>query len=355
MSFVKNAWYVVAWESEISDAPIARTILNEPLVIFPVRGGVAVLEDRCCHRSVPLSIGKLVEGGVQCAYHGLEFNGEGECIKVPGQSTIPPNASVLAYPVCVRYGWVWVWMGDPHKADPGNLPDWWWLESRDWKTIEGRGGKPMYLKANYLLVSDNLFDISHLTYVHSSSIGADSIIDFPPKTERWEDQKRVKMSRVIYDRPAAPFYQKAGNFQGNVDRWIMTTSDLPYYMASDAGSVEVGTGITPGGVEEGRGVEMKIMNLPTPETETTTHYFYSHCRHFKLDSPEWDEIYRTQFTQVFDEDCVVLEAQQRRMSETPDAIQVDINADAPNLQVRRMVDEMIAAEKAELPQGYKTF
>ena len=58
---------------------------------------------------------------------------------------------------------------------------------------------------------------------------------------------------------------------------------------------------------------------------------------------------------MFDEDCVVLEAQQRRMSETPDAIQVDINADAPNLQVRRMVDEMIAAEKAELPQGYKTF
>ena len=123
----------------------------------------------------------------------------------------------------------------------------------------------MHLDANYLLVSDNLFDISHLTYVHASSIGADSIVDFPPKTERWDDEKRVKMSREIFDRPAAPFYQKAGDFTANVDRWIMTTSDLPCYMASDAGSVKLGTGITPGEVGPERGVEMKIMNLPTPE------------------------------------------------------------------------------------------
>ena len=119
-------------------------------------------------------------------------------------------------------------------------------------------------------------------------------------------------------------------------------------MASDAGSVKLGTGITPGEVGPERGVEMKIMNLPTPETETSTHYFYSHCRHFHIDSEEWDEIYRTQFTAVFDEDKVVLEGQQRRMSEYPSAPTIDINADAPNIQVRRMIDEMIAEEQAAL-------
>lgn len=352
--FLHNAWYVAAWESEIGDMPLGRIILNEPLVMFRTRQGVAALEDRCCHRSLPLSMGKVVEGRVQCGYHGLEFNSEGKCVNVPGQNKVPPGAMVRTYPTLLRYGWVWVWMGDPGMADPERLPDWWWLESPEWKTIPGRDGKPMHLKANYLLVSDNLFDISHLAYVHASSIGADSIVDFRPKTERWNEEKRVKMSRVIYDRRPAPFYQKAGAFAGNVDRWIMTTSDLPYYMASDAGSVEVGTGITPGEVGEDRGVEMKIMNLPTPETETTTHYFYSHCRHFKINSDEWDEVYRTQFTKVFDEDRDVLEAQQRRITEKPDAPEININADAPNIQVRRMIDEMIAAEKEQLPVSGKT-
>ena len=215
-------------------------------------------------------MGKVVGDKLQCGYHGLEFDASGRCVKVPGQSKIPPGAEVRSYPVLQEYGWVWIWTGDPAKAE---LTKFGLVVARKprWRTIPGRGGTPMHLNANYLLVSDNLFDISHLTYVHASSIGADSIVDFPVKTERWEDEKRVKMSRVIYDRPAAPFYQKAGQFEGNVDRWIMTTSDLPCYMASDAGSVEVGTGVTPGEVGPERGVEMKIMNLPTPETETSTH------------------------------------------------------------------------------------
>ncbi len=331
--------------TEVGEIPLARTIMNEPVVMFRTPAGFAVLEDRCCHRSLPLSMGKVVGNYLQCGYHGLEFDETGKCLKVPGQSQVPPGAEVRSYPVLRKYEWIWIWTGDSEKADPEKIPNWWWLESPEWKTIPERCGTPMHLNANYLLVSDNLFDITHLTYVHASSIGTESIVDFPVKPERWEHEKRVKMSRVIYDRPAAPFYQKAGQFNGNVDRWIMTTSDLPCYMASDARSVEVGTGITPGEVGPQRGVEMKIMNLPTPETETTTHYFYSHCRHFEIDSEEWDEIYRTQFTQIFDEDKTVLEGQQVRMTEFPEANEIDINADAPNIQVRRMIDEMIASER----------
>ena len=88
--------------------------------------------------------------------------------------------------------------------------------------------------------------------------------------------------------------------------------------------------------------------MPTPETETSCHYFYAHCRHYKIDDPEWDEIFRTQFTQVFEEDQAILNAQQMRMSSMPNAPEIDINGDAPNIQVRKLMDELIAAEQEEL-------
>ena len=347
--FLKNAWYVAAWDSEIGEAPFARTILGEPVVLFRTPQGIAALEDRCCHRSLPLSLGQVVGDRIQCGYHGLEFDTAGACVRVPGQSKIPPGAEMRAYPVVQRYGWVWIWPGDPALADTALLPDWWWCESPDWKVIPGRGGKPMYVEGNYLLISDNLFDIAHLTYVHSTSIGSDAIVEFPSRTERFD--RRVVMTRIVPDRPPAPFWKKAGGFDGNVDRWAITTSDLPCYIVNDAGSVRVGSGIVPGKVDEANGVEMKVMNLPTPETETTTHYFYAHARHFKTASPDWDEIYRTQFTQVFEEDRVVLNAQQARMSAMPDAREIDINSDAPNIQVRRALVELIAAERAAERQG----
>ncbi len=349
--FMQNAWYVAAWETEIGDTPFARTILNEPVVMFRTPAGIVALEDRCCHRALPLSMGQVVGDRVQCGYHGLEFDKSGACVKVPGQSKTPPGAQVRSYPVVQRWGWVWIWPGDPAKADESLLPDWWWLDSPEWKTIHGRYGTPMPVEANYVLISDNLFDISHLTYIHSSSIGNDSIVDFPVKTERFD--RRIVMTRLVPDRPPAPFYKKAGGFKGNVDRWIITTSDMPGYIVNDAGSVEVGSGITPGAANEENGVEMKVMNLPTPETETSTHYFYAHARHFKVDDPEWDEIYRTQFTQVFEEDQVVLNAQQASMSLRPDASEIDVNADAPNIQLRNLMDRLIAEEQAELSGNRK--
>ena len=342
--FLRNAWYAAAWETEIGDAPLARTILGEPVVMFRAGGRVAALEDRCRHRALPLSMGRVAGDRLRCGYHGLEFDAAGACVKVPGQARVPPGAGVRAYPVARRYGWVWVWPGEPARADEALLPDWWWCDSPEWRTIPGRGGTPLPVAANYLLISDNLFDVAHLSYVHASSIGNDAIVDHPVRTKRFD--RRVVATRIVPDRPPAPFYKKAGGFEGNVDRWLVTTSDLPCYIVNDAGSVEVGSGIAPGEVDEADGVEMKVMNLPTPETETSTHYFYAHARHFKIDSPEWDRIYREQFTEVFEEDKVVLEAQQARRRAMPDAPEIDIPNDAPNILLRRMLAGLIDAEQA---------
>ena len=91
--FLRNAWYVAAWSGEVADAPLARTLLGEPVVLFRVEDGAPVaLQDRCCHRQLPLSMGKVVGSEIQCGYHGLRFDAEGRCNHVPGQSAVPPGA-----------------------------------------------------------------------------------------------------------------------------------------------------------------------------------------------------------------------------------------------------------------------
>ena len=79
--FLRNAWYAAAWDHEIGSTPLARTILNEKVVLFRgADGGVIALEDRCCHRHVPLSHGKVTGNFLQCAYHGLIFDRNGVCV-----------------------------------------------------------------------------------------------------------------------------------------------------------------------------------------------------------------------------------------------------------------------------------
>ena len=105
--FLRNCWYVAAWSDELGEEPLARTLLNEAVVLFRGRDGApAALEDRCCHRALPLSLGTVEEGGLRCAYHGLLFDRRGACVEVPGQTRVPPGGAVRSYPLVERAGWV---------------------------------------------------------------------------------------------------------------------------------------------------------------------------------------------------------------------------------------------------------
>ncbi|MDA1324413.1 MAG: aromatic ring-hydroxylating dioxygenase subunit alpha [Proteobacteria bacterium] len=341
--FLRNSWYVAAFDSEIGQTPLARTLLNEPIVLYRTADGTPVaLEDRCCHRALPLSLGKVVGENIQCGYHGLVFDTTGACVSVPGQSKIPPGAVVRSYPLVERWNWVWIWMGDPALADNTLIPNWWWADHPDWVSAKGRGGEPLHVKCNYELITDNLMDVSHLSYVHASSVGVAAIAENAPRTER--SDRQVVASRWVPNKPAAPFYQKAGNFKGNVDRWLVTVTDLPCFTMNDAGCVDAGTDAREG--HRDRGVDIRVLNAPTPETETATHYFYQHVRSFEVGNPEWDDIFRTQFTEVFLEDKAVLEAQQAALSRKPDGPQIDINDDVPGIAVRRALRHLIQAEQA---------
>ncbi len=165
--FVRNAWYVAAFAHECNDRPLARTLLGEPVVMFRTPAGECVaLQDRCCHRFAPLSLGDVEADGIRCRYHGMKFSPQGNCIEIPGQDKIPPKMCVRSFPLIERHGLVWIWPGDPQLADPQRIVDVHWNDDPAWPTARGY----IHYQANYQLIADNLLDFSHLTYVHRSTL-----------------------------------------------------------------------------------------------------------------------------------------------------------------------------------------
>ena len=119
LEFVFDAWYVAGWSRNFQHELVPKTILEQNLVFFRQSNDKLVaLEDRCPHRLLPLSKGNLVGNNVQCGYHGMTFDGNGKCVRIPAQDNLPPSAYVDTYPVEERHGIVWVWMGIKEKADP---------------------------------------------------------------------------------------------------------------------------------------------------------------------------------------------------------------------------------------------
>jgi vanillate monooxygenase len=266
--FLKNYWYVAASDQEVKEKPLGRIILGEPIVFFRSQdGALAAFEDRCPHRRLPLSMGKMVGDALQCHYHGLRFDRGGKCVRVPGQDLIPQSARVRTYPVVERYRWIWIWMGDPALADPDKITDFHWLDDPDW------GAKASYLhvEANWQLVVDNLLDLTHLAFVHETTIGNMALVEHAAvKVKRAQDN--VVVTRWIIDQPAPPTFVKVGGFTSNVDRWQIIDYTPPAFLRLDVGATPTGTG-----APEGRrvnGISMRNLNAITPETETTSHYFW---------------------------------------------------------------------------------
>ena len=326
--FLRNSWYVAAWDREVSRRLLARTFLGEAVVLFRKENGEPVaLEDRCCHRQLPLSMGKLEGDDLRCGYHGLLFDSKGHCIQIPGQASVPPQAKVRAYPLIEKFNWLWIWMGDPARADSALVPNWWWADHQEWAFTRP---EMIRVNCNYQLIADNVLDVTHLAYVHAASIGAPSITEFPGKVER--EERLVRFTRWIRDRPPPPMYQEAGGFAGNVDRWQIVEHVPPCFSVNFAGCSD----------SEKR-IDLMALSAPTPETEKTTHYFFGFVRNFGLNDPEKERLFSEGMVKVFNEDIPVLEAQQRNLDAS--RTRVDIGVDAAPLAARRMLEAMLAREK----------
>ncbi|AMN44892.1 aromatic ring-hydroxylating dioxygenase subunit alpha [Rhodoplanes sp. Z2-YC6860] len=337
--FLRNGWYSAIWSHELTDKPVGKTFLNEKVVLFRNdRGEVGALEDCCCHRAAPLSLGEVLGANLACGYHGLKFDVNGKCVEVPGQTDVPSGAKVRSYPVHEKNKVVWIWMGDPDKADTSKVPDMPWLSDPKWATTPGN----LYVKSNYQFIIDNLLDLTHVSYVHRKTLAGDPReATTPTKTERLNDGVRV--GRWMIDFVPPPLFAKAGNFTGKVDRWQHATWHPPGIVYLDVGCAKTGTGAPEG--DRSQGISIWSSHLITPETEHSSHYMFCFARDFSLDDQQMSKLLFDGSKATFMEDVEFLEAvQTNRTGGTLDGL-VHVTADAAQLQARRMLNAMIGAEQ----------
>jgi vanillate O-demethylase monooxygenase subunit len=337
--FLRNCWYVAAWGKELARTILARMICGDGVVLYrQVDGAPVALEDRCAHRRMPLSRGRLVGDAIECGYHGLQYDRTGACVRIPGQKTIPKSACVRSYPVVEKWRFAWIWMGDPTLADPALIPDLWMMDHPQWEVIEG---DLIHVKGNYRLVTDNLLDPSHVSFVHRTTLGTDVVAEIPIATER--TGRGVRVTRWILDSPPAPIYAKAGGFTGHVDRWQIIDFIPPSLNIVDMGSAAAGTGAPQG--DRSRGIELRSFNLITPETARSSFYFWAHVRNFALGDAAMARFIKEQFTLAFHEDVAVIEAVQNANDRLPESPIVDLAIDAAPVRARRILARLIAAEQ----------
>lgn len=349
--FLRNYWYVAAWDDEVSRKPVARTFLNENVVLFRKQDGTPVaLEDRCAHRRLPLSMGNLIDDTLQCVYHGLVYDCSGQCIHIPGQTEVPAGTGVKAYPVVERHRLIYIWMGDPKLADPSKITQFPRLDDPKWSITKVH----LNIKANYLLVIDNLLDLSHVAYLHATTIGNEPVAE-DAVVKILKKGNNVLTTREMINVPAARTYAQFGVSAQNIDRWQVSEFMPPAYFLINNGSERTNKNdVDPNRMETQGEWGFQVYHGITPETETSSHQFWAVAHeNERVPIAMREEFYR-QCHQVIHEDVAVYEAQQASLnSDTRGASAEDVHAaiaiqyDKGFLQARRVIDRLLVAEGGE--------
>ena len=345
--FLKNTWYVAAWDHELIDARLlARTILEKPVVLYKGESGRAVaLDNRCAHRGAKLSNGRLEGDCVRCMYHGLKFDPSGRCVQIPGQDNVPARLGVRSYPVVERQHLVWIWMGDPAKADAALITDIPYLSDPAWRGIPDY----MHYKANYLLIVDNLSDFAHLAFVHAKTLGGSEEYAFktkPVTVERLPDGFRVE--RWHMDAEVPPFHKKVVRSVNKVDRRNIGRMHVPGIFFLESLFAPAGSGAEKGNLSGAK--QYRNCQFFTPETRRSTHFFWNYLHDYDLHDPTIALSLHDSMVQGFMEDKFIIEGQQEVLDADPQFRMSAIVADAPLAHFRRTLAQRIDAERVRLPE-----
>ena len=200
---LRNYWYPILQTEELLDGkPVGMTVLGEDIAVWRgSEGRPNVVSGHCPHRNAKLSIGRVLGGNLQCLFHGLRFNGDGQCVLIPWESQdskLRNELSVQSYQAEELGGYVWAYLGDADKFPPPPLIDEVPEELTDEDKFVWFKVPTEIWNANWLLTLDGQ-DAYHVVTLHAQtqavplSDGVDSIVDPVPLVDR-----RVKIVETSY-------------------------------------------------------------------------------------------------------------------------------------------------------------
>lgn len=337
--FLRDAWYVAGLSEDFGRTLSARRYLDEDVVIYRLEDGTpAALEDACPHRKLPLSRGTLEGDHVVCGYHGLTWDCSGACVIAPTQLDNPPRrAAVRRYPTADRYGFLWIWMGDPRDADEAAILDIPNYDNPHWgRTARGA----LEMEAHYLYIIDNLLDPSHVAWVHLTSFAGAGTDNRPLDLE--ESEGGVVVSRWIMDEPPPPYYAPILPFGPTCDRKQHYECRLPSTAINMSVYTPAGDGGPDKPVPDSAFLNISY-NFITPVDATRSQYFWFQHRNMFAGDAALDERMFKGAVMAFEEDKAVLEHVQRGMDRRRSDY-INLALDAGAMRFRSKLAQRIAAQ-----------
>ena len=343
--FVRNAWYVAARADEVSRQPLARRLLNVPVVLYRLLDGSAVaLEDRCAHRSFPLSRGTLDGDDIVCGYHGARYDGQGRCRLVPSQQQVPPGALVRDFPLVEAGQWIWIWIGDRAAADPSLVPHQPWMDDAAWISST----ECMHLKGSYVRLHENLLDLTHLSFLHANTFGTPDYATAPFESQLDEAAGVFTLLRSVVPTRLPPLWARPTGLEGvDAARIAESTFLSP---ALHVVAVKFYACALPEAEQPARAI--RTAHIVTPESPTSAHYFIQHGRNFAIGDETITAFMHEQLLKAFHEDIDGMEALEARLADYEETQpEISFHADRASLAMRRWIKRRAEAEAVEAPSA----
>jgi phenylpropionate dioxygenase-like ring-hydroxylating dioxygenase large terminal subunit len=244
-------WYVACQSDELKDKPLARSVLGVPLVLFRGASGKAgALLDRCPHRNVPLSLGRVVGAGVlECAYHGWQFETDGRCAHIPGLLTLgvgPKDRRAPTAAVREQDGFVWVYpeLDQAPEAEPFALPQ----AGSDYARVV----REVETEASLHATIENALDVPHTAFLHRGLFRGGKPSEIEATVRRSAD--RVEAQYDGEPRPSGIAGRVLSPGGGTVEHWdrfiLPSIAQVEYRL--------------------GRDVHFRVTSLCTPENDFRT-------------------------------------------------------------------------------------
>lgn len=328
-----NCWWIAAFSKDVEEKLFSTMLLNMPVLLYRRKDGqVVAMEDRCPHRSLPLSLGELKDDRITCGYHGFVFGPEGNCEFVPSTGK-PVPACVKTFPVVESAPFIWIYAGDVNELN--NVPpppkiD--WLSDGSFASLGGT----TVVDSNYLLLKENVLDLTHVAYIHAKSFQVKDIINAPSfeitdETVGFRQEYTASPLAALYANPlgiepGTPYDRK--NWGDFVSPSLQTG----------------GVDIIPSGEKEPVG-RLRIIHGTTPINTKKTMYFWMHSRDHGTSDAELDA-YREIVISGYEEDKSALAAIQKRIDQLgyDPGVAVSVKADTGGVLARRIIDRWMKRE-----------